>query len=589
MFENAAFTGELERLAKSRQCSREELFDQARDCLDELAVRPTPRYLGLVTRLARFMTTRSYEPEIDINHTELERLKEIAGDHPLVFLWSHKSHLDSFVFLRAIYDSNFRPQPLSFAGINMAFSGLNALARRSGAIFLRRSFQDDPVYKLVFKHYIDYLVASNAPLSWSIEGTRSRTGKLMPPRLGLLKWVIDSCQRASRDDVLLVPVSISFDQVAEMDDYIAMQQGLPKRKESLRWFIGYISGMKARNGRVYVRFAEPVTLSDSAQVAGEILTGHGSQQKLRTQKVAIEVCRRIEHATPVTVTSIVALVLLAANGQPLTEAQIRDHASQIASLVTKQALPTTSKLGQDCADDLSHHLKNLCESGLLEPSHQGEVNTCNIAPGKQLAAAWYRNTVAHYFLNQAIAEVSLAAQPPQDRSIESLRQGALALRDLLKFEFFFKSKKAFLADVEAFLGQRYPQWSDPAVTQQALFTAQAPLFGPGILRTFMESYLVLARMLERKADLVISERDNKILVQQCQQHGQKLLERNKIASEAALSQSLFASAIKLAQHRGLLDGEPLMLEQGRNAFRAEVAEAVTAINHLQHYHEPKWS
>ena len=86
-----------------------------------------------------------------------------------------------------------------------------------------------------------------------------RAKVLLPPRLGLIQWVVDSYRRASCDDALLVPVSISFDQIAEVDDYVAMQQGTPKRKESLSWFVAYISGMKAKNGRIYLRFAEPVS------------------------------------------------------------------------------------------------------------------------------------------------------------------------------------------------------------------------------------------------------------------------------------------------------------------------------------------
>ena len=151
--------------------------------------------------------------------------------------------------------------------------GTTLPGRMGGAFFLRRSFREDDIYKLVLRHFIDYLVRKRAPLSWSIEGTRSRTGKLMPPKLGLLQWVVDACQRASAEDALLVPVSISYDQIPEIDDYIAMQRGLVKQKESLKWFVDYIAGMKARYGKVYVRFAEPIALSDKMPAAGDVEEG----------------------------------------------------------------------------------------------------------------------------------------------------------------------------------------------------------------------------------------------------------------------------------------------------------------------------
>ena len=159
----------------------------ARKCLNEIEATPQEAWLRPMARLARFIYTRSYEAELDINLDKLEELRALSQDHLLLFLWSHKSHMDSFVFLLSLYQNHFRPLPLIFAGINMNFLGFGALARRVGAIFLRRTFQEDPIYKLVFRRYIDFLIRNRTPLSWSIEGTRSRTGKLSPPKLGLVE------------------------------------------------------------------------------------------------------------------------------------------------------------------------------------------------------------------------------------------------------------------------------------------------------------------------------------------------------------------------------------------------------------------
>ena len=151
--------------------------------------------------------------------------------------------------------------------------------------------------KLVFRHYIDYLVGQRVPLSWSIEGTRSRTGKLMPPRLGLLQWVIESYQRASCEDVLFVPVSISFDQIAEMDDYVAMQKGLPN-VAVLSWFISYISGMKIRVGKIYLRFGKPIALSDSRSVSDVMIETDDKLKRKLVREVAFEVMKLYRTCDP---------------------------------------------------------------------------------------------------------------------------------------------------------------------------------------------------------------------------------------------------------------------------------------------------
>lgn len=557
------FQRALEDYAADNALDLKEVEKEAHACLDELSVRPADRYLRWVSVLARFMVTRSFDETFDVNRDAIDNLKELAKTRPLVFLWSHKSHLDSFVFMKALYDADFRPQPLSFAGINMAFIGFGALARNSGAVFLRRSFKDDEIYKLVLRHFIDYLVARRVPLSWSIEGTRSRTGKLMPPKLGLIQWVVDSWQRASCDDALLVPVAISFDQIPEIDDYIAMQRGLPKRKESLRWFIDYIAGMKAKFGKIYVRFAEPVALSTSAHVADAMLAADAD--RARVQKLAFEVCSRIEHAKPINATDLVTLVLLAANNRSLDTDQIAAQSGAIVDLVEERRLPQAGDLRTATGQGLQEKLDSLTETGLLECFEKGAAPVYSIASGRQLAAAYYRNTIVHYFVANAIAEVALAAAG-QEATEEAVLDAAMRLRDLLKFEFFFKTKAEFRADVSACLN---------------IATPATPLFGPGILRSLVEAYRILAQLLVSRDGLGIDPGDEHALVGGCLERGEEMLRRQEISTEAALAQPLFETALRLARHRHLLEGDAESLIARRRAFAEELERVQAAIDRLQ--------
>ncbi len=576
VLKDEGFQAALKTFAELEQRDLAEVERYARECLEELSVRPADRFLSWVASLARFMYTRSFEPELDVNTEALERLKRLAKERPLVFLWSHKSHLDSFVFMRALYDADFRPQPLSFAGINMAFVGFGALAKHSGAIFLRRSFKDDPVYKIVLRHFIDYLVRERVPLSWSIEGTRSRTGKLMPPKLGLIQWVVDSYKRASCNDALLVPVAISFDQIPEIDDYIAMQRGLPKRKETLKWFIDYIAGMKARYGKIYVRFAEPVSLSESVHVSDALLGE--DRDRAQVQRLAFEVCNRIEHMKPVTTTDLVTLVLLAANGRGLDEEQIRRQALDIVALIDRWGLPKAADLSLDSAAALDAKLDTLTGTGLLERYEKGQTPVYVIAPGRQLAAAYYRNTIVQYFLNSAIAELALAATG--DRASDAaVTEASLALRDLLKFEFFFKPKEEFRDDVVNYLDTRYPGWRVSHGHGGPFPSAPAPLFGQGILRSFLEAYSVFARLIMERDDGEVATEDEAGLLRDCLGRGEEMLLRKEISTEAALSQPLFETALRLARHRRLLEGANLATK--RQAFAADVDRALAAVNVLQ--------
>ena len=586
---DSGFREALSGIAEQTGKSRDETLAYAKSCLEELAVHPQERYLDRVAKLARFMYTRSYEPVLDVDSGDITRLKAMSGDHPMVFLWSHKSHLDSFVFMKAMYDNDFRPQPLSFAGINMAFTGFGKLAKRSGAIFLRRSFKDDPVYRLVFKHYIDYLVRLRLPLSWSIEGTRSRTGKLMPPKMGLIQWVVESYRRLDGQDAMLVPVSISFDQIAEIDDYVAMQRGVPKRKESLGWFIGYISGMKARNGRIYVRFGEPLALSDAVDIPDSVFPADGEPEHIAVQKLAFEVMSRIEHATPITITDLVTMVLLAANDRAISEHQIRVHAQEIIALIQKRALPTAGDLSFDSGAELSKTMAALAATSLVDCYDEGSEAVYRIKPGKQLAAAYYRNTIIHYFLASAIAEIAVAAMDDDSSSEDRFFDCALGFRDLLKFEFFFRSKGAFCADVKAYMDERFSDWptllESGSLAAEAVFAQRSPLFGHSVMRSFIEAYKVLAQVLIERGGYTVDAGGEKKLISDCLKLGQEMWLRKRIASESAISEPLFATAVKLARHRELFAGEPAELSERRQRFAADIDAVLNAINALQQHYD----
>lgn len=508
-------------------------------------------------------------------------MRDASKDQLLLFLWSHKSHMDSFVFLLSLYDNKFKPLPLVFAGINMNFLGFGTLARKVGAIFLRRSFQDDPIYKLVFRHYIDYLIRNRMPLTWSIEGTRSRTGKLSPPKLGILNWVLEACERENMKDVKLVPVSIAFDRIAEIDDYVALQQGLPKRKESLRWFLNFIFGMKEPYGKIYVRFAEPVGLETLEQ------DDERSSKASNANRLAFEVCTRIEQITPIKSADVLAMVLLAANGRAMTRAEIFQQSADIVAVAQQRQLPLARGFSLANEEEVSAAILSMRGSGLVKTFSAGSSTIAYIPEEQQLAAAYYRNTITHYFLAAALGEVALS-QGVDDVSLASeevLRARVDSLRDLFKFEFFFKPKEDFWQEVLSELNRAYPQWNSPSHSIKRQLRETPPRFGHAILRSIAEAYHVTACALLALDEAPCPEQ--KKFVGRLLDHGREMRLRKQITSDATLSKDLFSAALRLADHRQLLSasGE---LSQQRQAFAKQTGEVLQAINHLQEAYDQAW-
>jgi glycerol-3-phosphate O-acyltransferase len=582
-----AFLAELQLAANASGKTREKAEIYARKCLNEIEATPREAWLRPMARLARFIYTRSYEAELDINLDKLEELRALSQDHLLLFLWSHKSHMDSFVFLLSLYQNNFRPLPLIFAGINMNFLGFGALARRVGAIFLRRTFQEDPIYKLVFRRYIDYLIRKRMPLSWSIEGTRSRTGKLSPPKLGLLNWVVESCHLEQTKNVLLVPVSIAFDRIAEIDDYVALQSGMPKRKESLGWFFNFIFGMRQPYGKVYVRYGDPVVLEQPTDLP-QGTQALDTAPYFDVTRLAFEVCTRIEQITPIKSADVLAMVLLGANRRALTAMEMYRQSAGIAELIRDRKLPAASGFSLNSEAQVSAAVLALERSGLVKVFDKAQAPVYFIPGEQRLAAAYYRNTITHYFLHAALGEIGLAmcAADIVLPNVEVLHRNVTALRELYKFEFFYKPTEEFWQEVLNETAQRYPGWDSGELSIQKLLRDKPPRFGHAILRSITEAYLIIAVALMDMEDRPIH--DQKKFIRQLLAQGQQMLLRRTISCESSVSQDLFTNGLRLAGHLALLDGRNTDLASKRTAFTESVVSALSAINLLQRAYDEAW-
>ncbi|HZC09295.1 MAG TPA: glycerol-3-phosphate 1-O-acyltransferase, partial [Mycobacterium sp.] len=235
--------------------------EKAGEMLDELATGWSRVSVDLVSVLGR-MLSRGFDREIDYDEYQVAALRTALEAHPAVLLFSHRSYIDGAVMPVAMQENRLPPVHV-FAGINLAFGVMGPLMRRAGTIFIRRNIGNDPLYKYVLKEYVGYVVEKRFNLSWSIEGTRSRTGKMLPPKLGLMSYVADAYLDGRSDDILLQGVSISFDQLHETAEYAAYARGGEKRPEGLGWLYSFIKAQGERNyGKIYVRFPEAVSMRE---------------------------------------------------------------------------------------------------------------------------------------------------------------------------------------------------------------------------------------------------------------------------------------------------------------------------------------
>ncbi len=539
---------------------------EAGEILDELAAGWSRRFIDIMPSVGRLIFQRGFDPQIDYDETQVERLRAAMQRNPCIFLWSHRSNLDNLVLTAAMHEQGLPPAHL-FAGINMAFGPMGAILRRAGVIFIRRSIGDDPLYRYVLREYVGYVLEKRFNLSWAIEGTRSRTGKMLPPRLGLLSYAADAYLAGRVDDILLLPVSIAFDQLEEIAEYARYAQGGQKKPEGFGWLYGFIKAQGARHyGKIYVRFGEPVSMREFlGPPGGDLGSRRLSPQNLALQKMAFEVAWRINQGMPVTATAIITTILLAMHGTALTFGQIRLGLTDALDYLDSRAIPgTASARALSAAEPVRATLEELQHGGLVTRVADGREPVWLIGPDHQLAATFYRNSLVHFLLDTALCELAVlaAAEEPGLDPVETFWAEIARLRDLLKFEFYFPERDEHRRQVQAEMNRHELAWQERLragpEAAEALLADMRPLVSHVLVRPFVEAYRLVADVLT--ADDTVS--DEAEVTRRALGLGRQYVAQRRLRSSESVSVLLFQTALQLAGNRGLLGpGEDLAIRR----------------------------
>jgi glycerol-3-phosphate O-acyltransferase len=516
--------------------------------------------------------SRAYTVEVD--PVAVAQLQRLSTRTTLAFLPSHRSYLDPLVLRSALHRHGFAPNHV-LGGLNVGFWPIGPVARRSGVVFIRRSVRDDPVYKRVLREYIGYLVRKRFNLEWYIEGGRTRTGKLRPPRYGLLNYLVQAFRDGGIEDVLLIPTSIVYDQLYEVGAMAAEEHGAQKTPESLGWLVGYARAQGRGFGKVRVGFGEPLSLRDAL----------GEQERAHAvERVGIEVCHRINRATPITETSLVAMALLGTDDRALTLAGVRATLDPLLEHVRVRSLPMIGDLDLDQADGVRQALDALCRHGVARCYAGGTEPVWSITPERHLEAAFYRNSILHFFLNRAIAELVLVHvdEAPTSDPVEEGWREALRVRDLLKFEFFFASATEFERELRAELAILDSDWeqrvAEPGAAWNALTQTRLRL-APHLLSSFLEAYLIVAeRLADHDPSVAVVERD---VLAECLGVGHQYRLQGRIHSTESISRELFGTALRLAANRDLVAAGGPALAVRRAAFADEVRTLVARLQRIR--------
>jgi glycerol-3-phosphate O-acyltransferase len=489
----------------------------------------------------------SYNGEVVHRAEDLDRLRHIVQSHPAMLLFTHKTYIDSIALTSTLFENDF-PMVHIFAGINMSFAGLGLLMRRSGGIFIRRKFQDKPLYKIVLRHYIGYLMEKRFPMTWAFEGTRSRTGKLMPPRYGLLKYVLEAAHATDARGIHVIPVTVSYDLMRDVQEYANEQTGRVKKPESLKWFIGYLSSLRQPMGRIYLDIGEPVVLDRAPD----------PDDQMALPKIAFEVAVQANVVTPITLPAVGCMVLLGAAPRALTIEEIQREILAIVRWASVRGIRLTSDFSPERLSHVKDLTRAMVGTGLLIRYDEGSDTVFGIEPEQHPLATYYRNSIIHHFVNKALLELALlsAGDAPAPEALDVFWRETLRLRDFFKFEFFYPSKKKFKKELRKEMDLLDPNW--PRRIEQGnqeimkILADMYPLVAHSSLLPFVEAYSLVFDLLARQdAGAGLTQEE---CVASALKEGKQAYLQRRITSEASIGKILFQNGYKLARNRGLTQG-----------------------------------
>jgi glycerol-3-phosphate O-acyltransferase len=214
--------------------------------------------IEVMLRLLRAFWNRFYS---GIEVYNVDRLRETALSHQLVYVPCHRSHVDYLLLSYVIYNENLAI-PYIAAGDNLNIPFIGRILRGGGAFFIRRSFRNNPLYGAIMRSYVQQLVKTGVPLEYFIEGGRSRTGRLLKPRYGMLGMTLESFIRSQQRPLAFVPVYIGYEKLIEGKSYIGELYGEKKKRESTLGALSAIFKLKGHFGKVTASFGEPIDAAD---------------------------------------------------------------------------------------------------------------------------------------------------------------------------------------------------------------------------------------------------------------------------------------------------------------------------------------
>ncbi len=402
---------------------------------DTIAARISYAWVGVAASLLRFLWNNIFQG-VEVRPQDVERIRAAQREGVAVLVPNHRSHLD-YVLLSSVLHEHDVNLPHVVAGENLSFFPLGTVFRKYGAIFIKRSFKGDRVFPTVLRAYLAHLFREGYTVEFFIEGGRSRTGKTLPAKLGILGYTVDAGVEArmgrQMGEVSWLPVAITYEQVAEEGPYARELGGAAKEPETVGGVVRALRVLFKKFGRVYLRVGEPVRLSE--RIDGATWVGQDRDERFeQLQQLGEELVHRIDKSIVVLPTGLVALALMAQSrpGVPRRVLEARVERFR-ALLVSSGAELSRSLTDADWARKVA--LERFLKSRLVEELPGADDVVYRPVADRRVTLEYYKNGVLHRLVPGSLAAAGVRAAGQDRFTSEGLREDFRFQLFLLRYEF----------------------------------------------------------------------------------------------------------------------------------------------------------
>ena len=548
----------MDTYSKNRELPIQDVRKKADAYIEEIAAGYNPAFIKIYSAIVGWIIRTIFDG-VTINNNALNKIKRLSLKGPLILIPCHKSHIDYLILSYLLYHNNM-PVPLVAAGKNLSFWPMGPLFRSGGAFFIRRSFRGAVLYSKVFAEYIHKLLEEGYNIEQFIEGGRSRTGKLLMPKLGLLSILLNAYKNGACEDMIIVPIYIGYDRVLEEKSYLHELEGGQKEPENLLGVIKARKFLKRRYGKIYIEFNEPILMNELVEKFGTPLVEmKPKEQNALCRNLGYRIINSINRATVVTSYGLVACAILNCSRDRFSYDQMMSIIETYLNYLTMQNAKLADTLVLDHVHAIQHALDAYVQSKFVEPLSKDKdtpysERSYKVSVARRPYLEYYKNSCIAFFIPAAFTAMAILEKDAFQFSASDLHSDYKFLQNFFKFEFAYdvdltpeyyvrKTIKAFIDDAILIPHQTIPDTYN--VTASGL--RKLKLFSI-FLKTYFESYKIVLKFLKNNSQNPTGAKDR---LKKIETSANRMYKREEIEHPEALSKVSYQNAVDFFTSKGI--------------------------------------